>query len=54
MTFWFIIEGIIGALICAFICGGWYLLDSWIDDISTRRWRKKMDRQSEQKKEKNY
>lgn len=54
MIFWFIIEGIVGALICAFICGGWYLLDCWIDDISTRRWRKKMDKQSEQKEEKNY
>lgn len=51
MTFEYIIEGVVGALICAFICRGWYLLDCWIDDISAQRWRKKMDKQSEQKKE---
>ena len=26
MTFGYIIEGIVGALICWFVCGGWYLL----------------------------
>lgn len=45
MTLEYFLGGIIGALICWFICGGWYLLDCWIDDISTRRWRKKMDKQ---------
>ena len=49
MTLEYILGGIIGALICAFICGGWYLLGCWIDDISFRRWQKKMDKQLEQK-----
>lgn len=53
MTLKYILGGIIGALICWFICGGWYLLECWIDDISTRRWKKKMDKQSEQKEESN-
>lgn len=41
MTFGYIIEGIAGALICWFICGGWYLLSEWIENISIRRWEKK-------------
>lgn len=51
MTLEYILGSIIGALICWFICGGWYLLDKWIDDISFCRWKKKMYKQSEQKEE---
>jgi len=51
MTFGYIIKGVIGALICGFICGGWYLLDEWIENISLRRWNKKMDKQSKQNEE---
>lgn len=39
-----IVCGIIGALICAFICGGWYLIECWIVDLSIRRFDKKMDK----------
>ena len=51
MTFKYIVEGVVGALICGFICGCWYLLGEWIMNISFRRWKKKMDEQSEQKEE---
>ena len=45
MTFEYIIESIVGALICWFVCGGWYFLGEWIENISFRRWKKKMDKQ---------
>ena len=45
MTFGYIIEGIAGALLCGFICGGWYLLGERIEDIRLRRWEKKMDKE---------
>lgn len=45
MTLEYILGGIIGALICWFICGGWYLLGEWIDNLSFRKWQKKMDKQ---------
>lgn len=48
MTFGYIIEGIVGALICWFVFGGWYLLGEWIENISIRRWKKKMDKQAEE------
>ena len=51
MTLKYILGGMIGALICAFICGGWYLLESWVVNISDRRWRKKMDKQHTRKEE---
>ena len=51
MTFRYIIEGIVGALICGFIFGGWYLLGEWIENISSRSWYKKMDKQSKQNEE---
>lgn len=51
MILGYIIKSIIGVLICEFICGGWYLIGEWIDDISFRRWEKKMDKQLEQKEE---
>lgn len=39
-----IVCGIIGALICALICGGWYLIECWLVDLSNRRFDKKMDK----------
>ena len=47
--FKYVLIGIIGALLCGFICGGWYLLGGWIENISFRRWNKKKAKQSEQK-----
>lgn len=51
MTLEYILGGIIGALICGFICGGWYLLGEWIDNLSFRRWQKKMDKQHKRMEE---
>ena len=39
----YIISGIVGAFICLFICGGWVLLDDWIEKISTSKWYKEQD-----------
>lgn len=50
MTIMHIIKVIVYALICGFICGGWYLVGEWIENISFRRWEKKKAKQSEQKK----
>jgi hypothetical protein len=34
----YIIQGILGAILCGFICGGWLLLGDVFDKWSTRRW----------------
>lgn len=51
MTLEHILGGMIGALICAFICGGWYLIECWLVDLSNRRFDKKMDKKNARKEE---
>ena len=37
----YILSGLIGAAIVWFICGGWYLLGEWFNEVTLRRWEKK-------------
>jgi len=47
-----IVCGIIGALICALLFGGWDLIECWLVDLSNRRFDKKMDKNTRKEESK--